>query len=132
MSLQNVTAFLDCARWQSMLCEETSFGPGACVGVLRRDDFAARNGSLLLLKWQDDAMQALTRPYAGSMDQDIAVLLVTDEAAAITMQQQGLASLRILVRQGKVHPYILKTMAELEAGGLEDFIEDLWLTAPHH
>lgn len=132
MSAPDADDFFDCARWQAILDGEASFAAGACVGVLRREDFAARTGSLLLWKWQGGAMRALTRNYAGTPDHDLAVLLVVDPAAAATLQQQGLATLRSMVRQGAVHPYILKTMDQLEAGGLEDFIEDLWLTAPHH
>lgn len=132
MSEPDTDLFLDFARWQEMLDGEASFAAGACVGVLRREEFAARQGTLLLLKWQSGTMRALTRRYAGTLDRDLAVLLVVDPAAAATLQQQGLAPLRTLVRQGAVHPYILKTMDELAAGGLEDFIEDLWLTAPHH
>lgn len=132
MSDPDADFFLDCARWQAMLDSESTFAAGACIGVLRREDFAARRGSLLLWKWQGDGMRALTRNYAGTLDPDLAVLLVVDPAAAATLQQQGLATLRAMVRQGAVHPYILKTMDQLEAGGLEDFIEDLWLTAPHH
>lgn len=132
MSAPETDLFIDCARWQAMLDGEASFAAGACVGLLRREDFAARAGTLLLWKWQGDGMRALTRNYAGTPDHDLAVLLVVDPAAAATLQQQGLAPLRAMVRQGAVHPYILKTMDQLEAGGLEDFIEDLWLTAPHH
>ena len=115
-----------------MLEREAGFAAGACVGVLRREDYAARRGTLLLWKWLGAGMQALTRKYAGSLDPDLAVLLVADDIAVATLQQQGLAPLRSMVRQGAVHPYILKTMDQLETGGLEDFIEDLWLTAPHH
>lgn len=115
-----------------MLDRESSFAAGACVGLLRRADFTARTGTLILLKWQLTGMRASAHPYTGTLPQDVAVLLVLSGAASTTLQQQGLAVLRVLIRQGAAHPYILKTMRELEAGGLEDFIEDLWLTAPHH
>ena len=124
--------FFDCSLWQAMLDQESSFAAGACVGLLRREDYTAHQGILLLLKWEASAMRASLQTYSGTLDTDIAILLVADEVAAMTMQSAGLASLRSLVRRGAVHPYMLKTMTELEAGGLEDFIEDLWLTAPHH
>jgi hypothetical protein len=124
--------FLDCARWQEMLDREAGFAAGACVGVLRRGEYAARLGTLLLWKWQGSAMRASTCAYAGTLDPEVAVLLVADNSFAAIAQAEGLSSLRVLIRQGRLHPYILKTMDELEAGGLEDFIEDLWLTAPHH
>jgi hypothetical protein len=37
-----------------------------------------------------------------------------------------------LVRQGRLHPYMLKTMDELEAAGLVEFVEDLGLVFPKH
>jgi len=40
--------------------------------------------------------------------------------------------MRQLVRQGKLDPYMLKTMGQLEAAGLADFVEDLGLTFPKH
>ena len=132
MSAPDGDLFLDCPRWQAMLDRESGFAAGACVGVLRREDYAARQGTLLLFKWQGSGMQALTREYSGTLDSEVAVLLVADPTIAETLQVQGLSTMRILVRQGRLHPYILKTMDELEADGLEDFIEDLWLTAPHH
>jgi hypothetical protein len=37
-----------------------------------------------------------------------------------------------LIRQGRLHPYMLKTMDELEAAGLAEFVEDLGLVFPKH
>jgi hypothetical protein len=38
----------------------------------------------------------------------------------------------LLVRRGKLQPYMLKTMNELEVAGLADFVEDLGLIFPKH
>ena len=45
--------FLDCAGWQSMLDREGMPVSSASIGLLRRDDFTARCGTLLL--WRSDS-----------------------------------------------------------------------------
>ena len=68
--------------------------------------------------------------YAGSSD--VAVLLVADEESMLQLRARGFAALPPLIRQGRLHPYILKTLDQLEDAGMMDFIEDLGLVFPKH
>jgi len=86
----------------------------------------------VILRKEASGMRALIREHSGEFGPDVAVLLVVDDVAIEALQTQGLASARTLVRQGKLQPYILKTMDQLEAAGMEDLIEDLGLTFPTH
>jgi len=126
--------FLDCTLWQTVLEELSGSGiaQGASIGLLRMKTFAARQGSLVILRKEASGMRALIREHSGEFGPDVAVLLVVDDVAIEALQTQGLASARTLVRQGKLQPYILKTMDQLEAAGMEDLIEDLGLTFPTH
>lgn len=124
--------FYDRAGWQAMLDREQTAGACACIGVLRRNEFVARLGTLLLWSGKAGGMQAVFREYHGDAGSDVAVLLVADEDAVQTLRARGLASIPVLVRTGKLHPYMLKTLDELEAAGLADFVEDMGLTYPKH
>jgi hypothetical protein len=124
--------FLDCAGWQAMLVREGMPTSGAAIGLLRREDFAARRGTLLL--WRNDAEGCCADlcEYSGQCGEDVAVLLVADGAALAALREGGWAVLPGMIRRGSVHPYILKTMDELEAAGLADFVEDMELAVPRH
>ena len=126
--------FLDCTLWQILLeqLSGSGFAPGAGIGLLRKEAFAAGQGSLMILRKEASGMRALVREYSGEPGADVMILLVLNAAALETLQTHGLICARALVRQGGLQPYILKTMDELEAAGMEDFIEDLGLTFPTH
>lgn len=124
--------FLDCASWQSMLEREGMPASSAAIGLLRREDFGARRGTLLLCGGKNGHGRATLREYSGAAGADVAVLLVGDDAALLALREQGWAPLPGLVRQGRLHPYMLKTMDELEAAGLAEFVEDLGLVFPRH
>ena len=104
----------------------------AAIGLLRRADFAARRGTLLLWRSESDGCRAVLREYSGAAGEDVAVLLVADGDALTALREGGWASLPGLIRQGRLHPYMLKTMDELEAAGLAEFVEDLGLVFPKH
>lgn len=104
----------------------------ASIGLLRRDDFASRRGTLLLWRNNRDGCRAELSEYNGAAAEDTAVLLVADAEALAALREGGLAPLPALVRQGRLHPYMLKTMGELEAAGLAEFVEDLGLVFPKH
>lgn len=127
--------FLDCKGWQAMLdreCSECIPVAQASIGVLRRTDFAARRGMLLLWQGGADGARASLHEYGGATGADVAMLLVADGEAVRALRDRGLVSIPALVRQGKLHPYMLKTLDELEAVGLADFVEDLGLVFPKH
>ncbi|MBI4985213.1 MAG: hypothetical protein HZC24_07685 [Rhodocyclales bacterium] len=118
--------FLDLAGWQAMLAREPGPLPDDCIAILRRADFAARRGTLLT--WS--AGRAELRAFEG--DGGMAVLLVADAEAIAALRSRGIESIPALVRQGKLHPYILKTMDQLEDAGAMDFVEDVGLVFPKH
>lgn len=115
-----------------MLDQEQAPDASACIGVLRRKEFTARQGTLLTWRGTAHGMQADFRAYQGNAGSDVAVLLVADEDAVEALRAQGLAAIPSLVRMGRLHPYMLKTMDELESAGLADFVEDMGLTFPKH
>lgn len=124
--------FLDRAAWQDMLNREQTPDTSGCVGLLRRSDFASRQGTLLVWCGKAGGMEADFRAYDGSAGSDVDLLLVADDDALQALRTQGLAALRSMVRSGRLHPYMLKTMDELESAGLADFVEDMGLTFPKH
>lgn len=124
--------FLDCASWQAMLDREGMPASSASVGLLRRNDFTARRGTLLLWRSDAEGCRAVLREYSGQAGGDVAVLLVADEEALAALREGGWAPLPALIRQGRLHPYMLKTMDELEEAGLAEFVEDLGLVFPKH
>ncbi|HMM54672.1 MAG TPA: hypothetical protein PKC23_06615 [Candidatus Desulfobacillus sp.] len=125
-------AFFDGAGWQAMLSREEFPASPAAIGLLRRQEHASRRGTLLLWRSDGGSLRADFREYNGTLDADIAVLLVADEDALGLVRDGGLAALPGLIRRGRLSPYILKTLRELEAAELADFIEDLELTEPKH
>lgn len=124
--------FLDCGAWRTWLEREALPNATAWVGVLRRDEFAVGRGKLLV--WRADAggVQVALRDYRGAAGADVALLLVADHEALGELLAQGLARLAVLVRRGRVQPYVLKTLDELDAAGLADFVDDLGLVFPRH
>lgn len=115
-----------------MLDREQTPDASACIGVLRRNEYVARLGTLLLWCGKTGGMQAAFREYQGDAGSDVAVLLVADEDAVQALRARGLTSIPALIRTGRLHPYMLKTLDELESAGLADFVEDLGLTFPKH
>lgn len=115
-----------------MLDAESTPVVAGCIGLLRRQDFSACSGSLLLFRGGAQGMRASLRAYSGEAGADVGVLLVVGAEAIPALQTQGLGAARTLLRQGRVHPYMLKTLEQLEADGLADFVEDLGLTHPKH
>ena len=124
--------FFNCAGWQAMLDREGMPASSASIGLLRRDEFAARRGTLLLWRSDAEGCRADLREYSGEAGDDVAVLLVADAEALAALREAGWAPMPGLIRQGRLHPYMLKTMDELEAAGLAEFVEDLGLVFPRH
>lgn len=124
--------FFNRAGWQAMLDREGLPVSGASIGLLRREDFAARRGTLLLWRRDADGCHAELREYSGHYGDDIAVLLVADTDALVPLREGGWAVLPGMIRRGRLSPYILKTMGELETAGLAEFVDNLELTVPRH
>lgn len=121
--------------WHSFLAEAAVHWPrgvAGCIGLIRRDDYARRGGTITEWRFGAHGAQALSQPYSGELSSAMAVLLVADATAIDTLRNEGLAAIASLVRRGAVLPYILKTMGELEEVGLADFVEDLGLVFPKH
>lgn len=124
--------FFDSTRWQAMLDREGMPASRASIGLLRRADFAARRGTLLIWRCDATGCHADLREYSGQYGDDVAVLLVADADALAPLREGGWAVLPSMIRRGRLSPYILKTMGELEAAGLAEFVEDLELAVPRH
>lgn len=123
---------LDPTRWQAMLEREGAPVSTAAIGLLRREEYLARRGTMLLWRPAGAGCRTELCEYSGAPAADVAVLLVAEEAAVRILLEGGWSRLAALVRQGRVHPYLLKGAEELEAAGLADFIEDLGLVFPRH
>lgn len=125
-------AFLDCGAWKAMLDREGVAAADAYVGVVTRDDYAARRGNVLVWRGTGDGARAEVRAYDGRLDGDVAMLLVADPEALGALLAAGLAEVPQLVRRGKLHPYMLMTLDDLDDVGLADFVEDFGLVFPRH
>lgn len=124
--------FLDCTAWRAWLEREALPNATAWIGVLRRDEFAAGRGKLLVWRTDDDGVRVAVRDYRGVVEPDVALLLVADSEALGELLAQGAVRIRPLVRRGRLQPYMLKTLDELDEVGLADFVEDLGLVFPRH
>lgn len=125
-------SFLDCTRWQAMLDREGLPAANAYIGVLRKNDFASRQGKLLVWRGTMDGVHVSLRKYSGEPGGDVAMLLVVDAEAVQALLEHGLPKIPLLVRHGKLHPYMLMASDQLEKAGLADFVEDLGLIFPKH
>ncbi|KON82352.1 hypothetical protein PA01_06470 [Azoarcus sp. PA01] len=125
-------ALLDCAAWKAMLDREGVSAADASIGVLTKADFAARRGSVLVWRGTAEGASVALRGYRGEFDADLAMLLVADRDALAAVLAGGLAQVAPLVRCGKLHPYMLRTLEDLEDAGLADFVEDFGLVFPRH
>lgn len=123
---------LDCAAWKMMLDREDLAAAEASVGVLTKDEFAARTGRVLVWRGTSHGASVDLRDFRGEFDADVAMLLVADCDALSAVLAAGLAEVPLLVRRGKLHPYMLRTLEDLEDAGLADFVEDFGLVFPRH
>ncbi len=123
---------LDCAAWQAMLEREALAVADACVGVLTREEFAARQGRVLVWRATAEGVRVALRHYGGEVDADVAMLLVAPPEAIGAVLADGLAQVPRLVRRGRLDPYMLRSLEELEDAGLADFVEDFGLVFPRH
>lgn len=136
MRAPDTADFADCGAWQAMLDREAADWPpiaaDACIGVIRKADHAARQGTLLLWRAAAAGVRAVVRDYGGDPGEDVALLLVADDEALAALRAQGMTAVPSLVRRGGLLPYVLKTLEQLEAAGLAEFVEDLGLVFPKH
>ena len=123
---------LDCTAWKEMLDREGLRTANASVGVLTKDDFAARHGILLVWRGTDDGTSVSLRAYSGTFDPDLAILLVVEPEALHELVAAGLARAPQLARSGRMHPYMLMSLDNLEDAGLSDPVEALGLVFPRH
>lgn len=123
---------LDCAAWKAMLDREDIPATDAFVGVVTREGFAQRRGKFLVWRGTAEGAEALLRDLHGEFDGDVAMLLVADDDALQAVLAEGLGGIRPMVRSGRLHPYMLATLDEIEDAGLSDFVEDLGLVFPRH
>lgn len=126
-------AWAESGRWQPLLdALDCPAGAHGAIGLLRGADYALGSGTLLVWQAVDGAWRAAARDYAGSIDPDLSLLLVADEPALQRLLREGAGCVAPLVSRGGLRPFILRTLDELEAAGLADFVEDLGLVFPKH
>ena len=87
---------------------------------------------MLVWRGTDEGTSVALRGYRGELDGDLAMLLVADPDALLAVLADGLAQVPQQVRRGKLHPYMLMTLDDLEDAGLADFVEDFGLVFPRH
>lgn len=123
---------LDRAAWQAMLEREDLDAAAAFVGVLTRDDFAARAGTLLVWRGTPDGASVSVRAHRGDIGADVAMLIVADRDALQHVLAGGLALVPRLVRRGRLHLYMLYTRQNLDEAGLAELVEGFGLVFPRH
>ena len=107
-------------------------GESMAIGLLQREDYRSGKGTMLVWELGAEGMHATCRPYGGKNPQDLGLLFVADADDLATLRSEGLACLASMIRRRRFDPYMLKTMAALEAAGLAEFVEDLGLNFPIH
>lgn len=132
MDVTGRNCHLDRMLWRTWLEREQLPPAHAYVGVVEKADFAARCGRLLVWRANADGVEVALRDYRGTPDADVAMLLVLDETGERSLLASGLEALGRLVRQGRLHAYMLMTLDRLGEVGLADFVEDLGLVFPKH
>lgn len=123
---------LHCAAWRAWLEREALPSASAGIGVLLREDFARGCGTLLVWRIDGEDVHVALREHRGGFDPDVALVLVGDAETLGDLLAHGVAQMRSLVRRGRLQPYMLKTLDELDDAGLADFVEDLGLVFPRH
>jgi hypothetical protein len=122
----------DCEAWQVMLDREDIGVTSLGIGLLRREDFQSRHGTLLVWRGGTGGMRAIRREYRGQAGDDVAILLVADGEAIETLRSQGLSAIGSLSRRGRLHAYMMKSPGELASAGLAGLVEDMGLAFPRH
>ncbi|MFZ5510983.1 MAG: hypothetical protein ACOZCP_13115 [Pseudomonadota bacterium] len=129
-------ASVEATVWQDLLQQAAAAWPPVparlSIGFLGRADHGARRGRLLPWPPAEGGGPSRWRDYRGEAEDDLGLLLVLDEAEAVSLCREGLAFLPTMVRRGKALPYVLRSADELEAAGLMEFVEDLGLVFPKH
>jgi hypothetical protein len=132
MDVTGSNCHLDRRLWRAWLEHEQLPPAHAYVGVLEKADFAAQCGRLLVWRSNADGLEVALRDYRGAADADVAMLLVLDGECERSLLANGLDTIGRLVRQGRLHAYMLMTLDRLDDVGLADFVEDLGLVFPKH
>ncbi len=140
--------FGDLTHWQAMLDRHaplfSEMLPGSAVGLVARAGSGVQPGKHLagltgatghgeMLTWRMDGtrMRALSLPYHGFADPGVDLLLVADEAALAALraalQGETLSVVKRQIRSGSIMFFVMKTKAQLQDAGYEDFLDSLGL-----
>ena len=139
--------FGDIAAWQKMLDRNSELfvdmEQGSRIGFVSREASGILPGKHLegvkltpdvpLLAWEIDkgAMSARIERFTGMATTRVDVLLVADEEAMAGMQAaldgDALATIKRLVRRGRMMFFVFKNKAQLQDAGYEDFLDSLGL-----
>jgi len=126
----------DVGRWQVALAAYKStfscLAPGSRIGLVVEAALsdAGRVGSSMLV-WQatDQGLRVQAGNFPGFEQTDVDILMVADDAALASMndslEADVLATVRRLIRDGKILFFARKTRRDLDNAGYEDLLDQL-------
>jgi hypothetical protein len=136
MAAATATAFGDLRRWQSALAVHASafscLAPGARIGLVAEGALAGAGcaGSSMLI-WQatEQGLSVQAGTFPGFEHTDVDLLMAADEVALASMDEaledDVLATLRRLIREGSLLFFARKTRRDLDEAGYEELLEQL-------
>ena len=126
----------DIGRWQVALdAYKNTFSclaHGSRIGLVAEAALsdAGRVGSSMLV-WQatDNGLRVLAGKFPGFEQVDVDILMIADEAALSSLtdslEDDVLATVRQLIREGKILFFARKAMPDLDNAGYEDLLDQL-------
>ena len=128
--------FFSVADWQEWATRHRvafdPLAPGARIGQVRRGDVSRIGGELLVIEATADGPRVRLERHAGMARCDVHLLFVGADDAWRELLAAGPGAARRLTRERKLHLYVMKSRAELEAAQLDDFLDRLDLVHPKH
>jgi hypothetical protein len=130
------TPFFSAADWQDWAIRHRAafdpLAPGARIGQVRRGDVSRVGGELLVIEASTEGPRVRLETYAGMARCDTHLLFVGADDAWRELYESGPAAARPLVRARRLHLYVMKNRAEIEAARLDEFLDRLDLAHPKH
>jgi hypothetical protein len=131
-----VDPFFSVADWQDWAIRHRAafdaLAPGARIGQVRRGEVSRVGGELLVIEAAADGPQVRLERYAGMARCNVHLLFVGADDAWRELLAAGPGAARRLTRERKLHLYVMKSRAEIEAARLDDFLDRLDLVHPKH
>jgi len=140
--------FGELTAWQDMLDRHAQMFaemlPGAAVGFVAREGSgiqpgkhvagllgSSAQGQMLTWSMDDRRMRAGVRGYDGFQGVGVDLLFVADDGARAEMRAalrgETLSVIKRQIRRGSIMFFVMKTKAQLQDAGYEDFLDSLGL-----